>query len=121
MALTLAVVAACSHSNQPDEEIEPQHEPIPIHVRNENFLDMNIAVVTGGVSRRLGQVTGNSSADFKINWAATNGQQIVLTATPIGGRGSFTSAGVSVGYGQVIELLVGSVLRQSAAVVREPY
>jgi len=65
-------------------------------------------------------VTGNSSGDFKINWSTVNGQQIVLTATPIGGRGMFTSAGVSVGDGQMIELLIGSVLRQSAAVVREP-
>jgi hypothetical protein len=117
----LALVAACSRSNKPDEELEPAHDPIPVHVKNENFLDMNVAVVTSGVSRRLGQVTGNGTADFKISWSTANGQQIVLTATPIGGRGTFTSLGVSVGYGQVIELHIGSVLRQSAAVVREPY
>jgi hypothetical protein len=28
--------------------------PIPIHVRYENFLDMNVAVVLNGVSQRLG-------------------------------------------------------------------
>ena len=36
-----------------------------MHVKNENFLDMNVAVVASGVSRRLGQVTGNSSARFQ--------------------------------------------------------
>jgi hypothetical protein len=120
IGLALALGAACSRNNPPAEEIDVPREPIPVHVKNENFLDMNVAVVASGVSRRLGLVPGNGSADFKINWSTVNGQQVVLTATPIGGRGSYTSPGVSVGYGQVIELHIGSVLRQSTAVVREP-
>jgi hypothetical protein len=115
------MAVACSHANQPDDEIDLPRDPISVHVKNENFLDMNIAVVAGGVSRRLGQVSGNASADFKITWSTANGQQLVLTATPIGGRGSYSSPGVSVGFGQMIELSIGSTLRLSSAVVREPY
>jgi hypothetical protein len=119
-ALAMLATAACFR-NKPGEEYEEPHEPIPIHVRNENFLDMNIALVVGGVSRRLGTVTGNGSGDFKISWSTVIGQQIVLTATPIGGRGTFTANGVSAGTGQVVEFHIASVLRQSGATVRDPY
>jgi hypothetical protein len=120
IALLVALFAACSRTHKPNDEIEFRHDPIQIHVKNENFLDMNIAVVASGVSRRLGQVTGNASGDFTISWSAVNGQLIVLTATPIGGRGTYTMPGVSVGDGQMIELHIGSVLRQSSVVVHEP-
>lgn len=121
LTLAVAIGGACSRNKGPEEELEPPHEPIPVHVKNENFLDMNIALVTSGVSRRLGQVPGNGSADFKITWSTVNGQQVVLTATPIGGRGTYTLPGLSVGTGQVIELHIGSVLRQSSVVVHEPF
>ena len=51
------------------------------------------AGVASGVSRRLGTVTGNSAADFKIQWSLINGQTISLTATPIGGRGAAVDSG----------------------------
>lgn len=117
----LALVAAACFRHNPGEEYVEPHEPIPIHVRNENFLDMNIALVVGGVARRLGTVTGNGSGDFTISWSTVIGQQIVLTATPIGGRGTFTANGVSAGTGQVVEFHIASVLRQSGATVRDPY
>ena len=94
-------------------------EPIPVHVKNENFLDMNIAVVVSGVSRRLGNVVGNGSGDFKIDGNLALGQTIYLTATPIGGRGQAVSGGLSVGPGQMIEFTVASTLRQSTATVRD--
>jgi hypothetical protein len=121
LAAAAFAVAACSHNN-PDTgaAFDPRPEPIPVHVKNENFLDMNIAILTGGVSRRLGQVSGNGSADFKVNWNIANGQQISVTATPIGQSGRYTSPGLNLRPGQMIEFRVGSVLRQSVAVVREP-
>lgn len=119
-ALVMVAAAACFR-NKPGEEYEERHDPIPIHVRNENYLDMNVALLVSGVPRRLGTVNGNGSADFKINWSTVVGQSVVLTATPIGGRGSFTSNGVNPGAGQVVEFLIASVLRQSGATVRDPY
>jgi len=114
----LTLLGACARNkNQGDY---PRADPIPVHVRNENFADMNVAVVANGISRRLGLVTGNSSADFKIAWSVANGQGLVLTATPIGGRGLAGSGALSVSPGQVIEFKIGSVLRQSTAVVHDP-
>lgn len=120
LALALVLVVACAHSNAVEEEVEPRPDPIAVHVKNENFLDMNVSVVAGGVSRRLGQVPGNGSADFKITWNTANGQQIALMATPIGGRERYTSVGLSIGMGQMVEFRIASVLRQSAVGVREP-
>jgi len=118
-AMLCVALAACSR-NKGQEDFYPRAEPIPVHVQNENFLDMNVFVVSSGVSRRLGLVTGNSAADFKIAWSIINGQSIALTATPIGGRGSAGSGSLSVAPGQMIDFKIGSVLRQSTATVRQP-
>ena len=118
-ALLVVMLSACAR-NKGTEEFYPRADPIPVHVQNENFLDMNVFVVSSGVNRRLGLVTGNSAADFKIAWSVINGQNISLTAVPIGGRGSATSGSLSVGPGQMIDFKIGSVLRQSTATVHEP-
>src|SRR5215813_11727030 len=81
----LVVFASCSHPYQEyDPEFDPRPEPIPVHVKNENFLDVTVGVVVGGVVRRLGQVTGNGSANFTIAWSVANGTTIAITAVPIG-------------------------------------
>jgi hypothetical protein len=116
----LAIALAACSRNKGQGELYPRIDPIPVHVQNENFLDMNVFVVASGVSRRLGTVTGNSAADFKIQWSLINGQTISLTATPIGGRGAAGSGALSVGPGQMIDFKIGSVLRQSTATVRQP-
>jgi hypothetical protein len=122
-AITVAalVASACARNPKPDEDqsVYVRPDPIAVHVKNENFLDMNVGVVASGVRRRLGQVSGNSTANFTIAWSVANGQQISMTATPIGGSGApFTSGPLTVQPGQSIEMRVGSVLRQSNAVVR---
>jgi len=120
VALLAVTLAACSRNKSQTEDFYPRADPIPVHVQNENFLDMNVFIVSGGVSRRLGLVTGNSAADFKIQWSIINGQSIALTATPIGGRGSAGSGSLNVAPGQMIDFKIGSVLRQSTATVRQP-
>jgi hypothetical protein len=118
-AVVLLAAVACSHK-KPGTPPEPRPDPILVHVKNENFLDMNIAVVISGVSRRLGQVPGNSSGDFKVDFMLTVGQTITITGTPIGGRGIATSGPLSVSEGQMVEFEIGSTLRQSTATVRNP-
>ncbi len=122
VVLALIVLGACAHnqSAEMDMEDEPDHEPIRVHVRNENFLDMNISVVSSGIARRLGQVTGNGVGDFTIAYSVANGQSIAVRATPIGGSGSYTSPNLSVGGGQMVEVRLAASLRQSTTVVREP-
>jgi hypothetical protein len=122
VVLALLAFTACAKNKYDEQEadLEPSREPIQIHVRNENFLDMTIAVVSSGVARRLGQVSGNGVGDFTINYNVANGQSINVTATPIGGSGRYLSPGLSVGSGQMIDMRIASTLRQSSVVVREP-
>lgn len=120
MCAALVASTGCFLRAKPGEQ-PPPHEPIPIRVRNENFLDVNVYASVGSLSRRLGTVPGNSSATFTLDWSATVGQPIVMTAIPIGGGGArATSQGLNVGYGQMIYFNVGSVLRQSTATVGDP-
>jgi hypothetical protein len=119
VGIMFAVLAACSRQQVETGE-DPRPDPIPVHVRNENFLDMNVYVVVSGVARRLGMVTGNGAGDFKISWSVANGQPIVLRAVPIGGGGSVTSQALNVGTDQEIEFKIAATLRQSTAIVREP-
>lgn len=122
VVLALLVLGACVH-HQPGEmdmEDEPEHEPIHVHVRNENFLDMNVAVIAGGIARRLGQVSGNGVGDFTIAYSVANGQSISVRATPIGANMAYTSQTLNVGSGQLIDVRLAATLRQSSTVVREP-
>jgi hypothetical protein len=122
LALTaLALASACSrHPQAEDEQPLIKPDPIHVHVRNENFLDVNVFMVVNGVSRRLGTVTGNGSGDFTVDWGITIGQSIALQAVPIGGRGSANSGQLSIGLGQMIDFTVAPVLRQSSVSVHEP-
>jgi hypothetical protein len=119
LLLALALASGCFLRNKPGDEPMPR-QPIPVRVRNENFLDVNVYANVGTVSRRLGTVPGNSVGTFTIDWSATIGQPITMTAIPIGGGGArASSGGLNVGYGQMIFFTVGSVLRQSTASVGE--
>lgn len=119
-ALALFALSACFLRGKPGE-LPPPREPIPVQVRNENFLDVNVYANVGSQSRRLGTVTGNSTGRFMIDWSATVGQPIVMSAVPIGGGGRYAaSQPLSVGYGQMIYFTVASVLRQSTASVGDP-
>ena len=122
LAIALVVaVAACSRNNpETGADFDPRPEPISVFVKNENFLDVNVSIVTGGVSRRLGQVSGNGSSDFKLNASFANGQSVSVIAVPIGQSTRYTSPGLQVRPGQRIEVRIAASLRQSSTVVRDP-
>ncbi len=118
--LFLALVSSACANHNANEQPAPRMPPIPVHVRNENFLDMNVAAVVTGVSHRLGTVSGNGSANFQIAWNLVQSESFTLMATPIGGAGRFVSPAVNIGQDQEIEMRIGSDVRQSTVVVHEP-
>src|SRR5215475_523513 len=120
LALGLFALACLRHPQTGDDQPVEKADPIHIHVRNENFLDMNVYLVISGVNRRLGTVTGNGAGDFTVDWGITVGQSFSLLAVPIGGRGSANSGSLSIGLGQMIDFTVAPVLRQSTVSVHEP-
>lgn len=117
--VVLVLFAACSHPKSPDDAFFPERPSVPVFVDNENYLDVNVSVVTGGVPRRLGDVPGNSQRKFTLSANVAYSEPIYLTATAIGARDSYSSSTLNVGYGQVIELHLGVNLRQSVAFLRD--
>ncbi len=105
--------------SRPTTRFSPTDRPFPCLVDNENYLDVNVSVVTGGVPRRLGDVPGNSQRQVHAVGDVAYSEPIYLTATTIGGRDSYSSSTLNVGYGQVIELHLGVNLRQSVAFLRD--
>jgi len=118
--LVLIAATACSHNQNSADDEYYRHEPVPVRVKNENFLDMNVFLVTDTQTRRLGTVPGNTAADFTVEWGIVSGGTFSLAAVPIGGFGRAMSGNLNVGIGQAVEFRVGSVLRQSSAVVYDP-
>jgi hypothetical protein len=119
IGVAVPALAACRHGgNEIDAEEWPRLGPIPLHVRNDNFLDMNVAVQSHGVARRLGTVSGNSNANFKIERNMVSPDGFNLVATPIGGNGRASTPTINVGADQEVDFRIAPVLRQSSVMVR---
>lgn len=117
-ALLLIAAAACARKGV-EQDMEPRPDPIPVHVKNENYLDMNVYVLVNGVQRRLGIVPGNGQADFKIEWSMVSSNSFAVIATPIGGRGTATTGMLNVGPDQMIDFRIAQTIRQSAVSVHD--
>jgi hypothetical protein len=113
---TVSAVGACSHSYEAGGEVAPA-SAIGLHVKNENFLDMDVYAVSNGLATRLGTVTGNSSRNFMVDGSAAN-QDFRIVATPIGGNGRASSGAITAVPGQTIDFTIGSVLRNSTVFIR---
>lgn len=82
-------------------------QPTTLRVRNQNFLDMNIYVLRGGVRSRLGTATGNSTATFRIPPSFVQVLTVLrFQADPIGGRSAPVSEEITVSPGDEVELLI---------------
>jgi hypothetical protein len=94
-------------------------EPIGVEVRNDNFLDVTVYVMPDGVSHRLGDVTGSSSATLEVPgrliFAATS---LRLMVNPIGSREAYLSEEIFVSPGDLLRLNVASRIQMSSWSVR---
>jgi hypothetical protein len=113
---TMPAATACSHANEQAGELAPANT-VDLHVKNENFLDMNVYAVKDGQSTRLGTVTGNGSRNFVLD-ATLAAQDFRIVATPIGGTGRATTGSIAVAPGQTLDFTIGSVLRNSTVFIR---
>lgn len=108
--------AACSRTGEAGGEVAPASS-LGLHVKNNNFLDMDVYAVSAGLATRIGTVTGNSSRTFVLSPSlATPDFRIV--ATPIGGSGRASTGQLLVSPGQTIEFTIGSILQNSTVFIR---
>lgn len=78
-----------------------------VRVRNQNFLDMNIYVVRGGIRSRLGTATGNSTVTFRIPPSFVQVLTVLrFQADPIGGRGAPVTEEITVSPGDEVTLMI---------------
>lgn|SRR5512143_4058724 len=113
---TVSAAGACSRTNEAAGEVAPA-SAIGLHVKNENFLDMDVYAVSDGLATRLGTVTGNSSRNFVLD-ASLAALDLRIVATPIGGNGRASSGVIAVSPGQTVEFTIGSMLRNSTVFIR---
>jgi hypothetical protein len=114
---TFGSVSACSRNNQAAGDISPA-DVVSVQVRNENFLDMDVYVVSQGLATRLGTVTGNGTRHFVLDRSVSS-QDFSVVATPIGGNGRASSGALRIGPGQTVDFTIGSLLNNSSVLVRQ--
>ncbi len=101
-ALMSAVPACGLFSRGPDSNSSPSHAEVSVEVKNHNWSDITIYVVTGGLPQRLGMVTALSKASFAFSSQhLKTGSSVRLRALPVAGS-SFTSEAILVQPGQAI-------------------
>ena len=117
-ALVLLLTTASCHRGGFANAPEGTQGAVALVVQNQNFSDMDIYVVSQGVATRVGDVTGNNTARFRLDpsFFPTNALRVV--ATPIGGNGRAYSGPLNVAPGQTIVFTIAPLLRQSSASIR---
>lgn len=121
LSLLILAVSACTSSRTARFILGsgPRNRPIRVEVINDNFLDMTVYAVGGGVDIRLGDVTGKSKASFTLNpdrISAAHGLR--LRADPLGSRNVFVSEEVAVSAGATVVLNISPDLRMSFITLR---
>ena len=102
----LLLLAACAANSGPDGAgTATGNRAAEVQVTNNNWSDMVIYVVRGGSRFRLGRVSSLSTAEFKIPGALV-GQDVRLTADPVGLERPFRTEPIRVSPGQRVEFTV---------------
>jgi hypothetical protein len=117
--LVVLVLGGCGGRSRSPFRAGGGDEAIRVEVRNDNFLDVTVYVLPDGVSHRIGDVTGSSSATLdvpaRLIFAATS---MRLLVNPIGSREAYLSEEIPVSPGDLIRLNVASQIRMSSWSVR---
>lgn len=122
LSLGLAMMAtggaiACRSSNAYDVN-QPENGSVTLVVKNDNFNDVDVYVVSSGLPTRVGTVNGLTTARFALSPSLVTAPDLRIVATPIGGNGRASSGPLIAGPGQTINFTVGSRLSQSFATVQ---
>jgi hypothetical protein len=113
--LVSAISPACRSAGPYD--VAQQSNTATLIVQNQNFNDVDVYALAGGLATRIGTVTGNSAGRFGLSEALYNSPDFRIVATPIGGNGRASTGPISVSPGQTVEFTVAPVLRMSSVMV----
>jgi hypothetical protein len=118
LSLSLAVLAlsACRTGSPYDME-RRDATGATLVVEDQNFEDMDIYAVSGGLATRVGTVTGLSTQSFFLHQSLINGEVVRIIGTPIGGNGRASSGNLNVSPGSTIRFTIATELRASHATI----
>jgi uncharacterized lipoprotein len=121
-AVVLVVgVSGCSSASQSAAaagNAAPARAAVRLHVENNNYADMNIFVVDGGMHIRVGLVPGHSTADLPLRRPVPTGLPVRIVGVAIGGGGTATSDPLTLFGGESVTFMVQPQLTMSFATVR---
>lgn len=112
LAGLLLMVAGCglARGNSWDPFRSTSERQILIRIQNNTLQDVFVDAMSAGQRSELGLVSSRSSAQHRISWSRV--EDLRFRISPIGGR-PHTTAGLSVGPGDRVELVVQSPLNRS--------
>jgi len=118
MAAVIPTVARTSGTT-PDSAARVRVRTVPLLVENDNFLDVHIYAVRGGVFHSVGMVQSFTKQEFRLEdaWVGP-GDDFRLFADPIGGIGGYLSEPILVDSNQTLLFTVKESLNLSNVTVR---
>lgn len=116
--LSLTACASTGNGDRPTRTLPYEPEPTTVVVENNNWHDMRVFAVSGGVRHRLGTVTSMNTRRYRIPHHLTaRSRGLRIFVDPIGGSGSFMSEQVQVYDGQEVNMSVQNHLAISSIAV----
>jgi hypothetical protein len=109
----LVLLAACAPGAKNARGVSPSLD-VYLTVDNQNWLDASIYAIRGASRTRLGQVTGNGSAQLRIPSSVIIGGQIRLMADAIGSNERFVTDVISVDPEQRVQLILAPAMQMSS-------
>jgi hypothetical protein len=114
-----ATVSGCAR-NRAEAQVSP-NAVTEVRVENQHFNDMTVWATRPGSQRyRLGNVTGLSTATFKLPRNLVAYGSVNVIAVPIGGRGAARTGQLDISPGETIVFRVQQHLAASSALVEQP-
>jgi hypothetical protein len=119
LAAMLLAAGGCAYGNTTMHDAGMQDDRTFIRVMNNNWSDMTIYLVRGGMQRRLGTVTSQTSHTFVVpTHLISSANDVRLLADPIGSSRKFASPAIMLNAGQTAEWQLENSLALSSVWVR---
>jgi multidrug efflux pump subunit AcrA (membrane-fusion protein) len=108
-AVLTAAIAACTGTGKN----APTPQPVTtVRVQNQAFMDVDVFALYSGTRTRLGTVTANGTATFRIPATVVGpGRELQFLADPIGSVQQGVSFGIYVRPGEQVTLTIPSTMR----------
>ena len=120
LSITAAALLVFSAGCTSTSRLSPPSDAVTtVIVRNNNFNDMNVYIISiGGARTRLGFAPGETTTSLVLPASATSSGSVRIVADPVGGTVVARSGELSVNPGDTIDFTIEQNVALSMATVR---